>query len=86
MSSLLSIRKIQLCVERVHPGDASPLGLRCWRGSVAAVVANPYAGTFQEDLGPWAESLAPLAVDLAEELRKDVTARGETVEGSEGLR
>ena len=81
MSPTLSIRKVQLCVERVQHAGGPPLELPRWRGSIAAVVANPFAGTFQDDLGPWADALAPLAVDLAEELRDEVTARGETVEG-----
>lgn len=79
--SQLSIRKIQLCVERVHHGGGPPLERPRWRGSIAAVVANPFAGRFEPDLDDFTGELGPLAEDLAVELRDAVTARGETVEG-----
>lgn len=79
--SQLSIRKVQLCVERVHHAGGPPLDRPRWRGSIAAVVANPFAGRFESDLSAFTDELAPLAEDLAVELRDAVTARGETVEG-----
>jgi len=79
--SQLSIRKVQLCIERVHHAGGPPLDRPRWRGSIAAVVANPFAGRFEPDLSAFTDELAPLAEDLAVELRDAVTARGETVEG-----
>src|ERR1700691_1403488 len=63
-----AIRKHVIQLETVHhdggPAPASPV----LKGVCAAVIANPYAGSFEPNLLPWMESLRPLAEDLAARL------------------
>ena len=66
--SLVSVRKIKLDIEDVHheggPGLAAPL-----RIAVAmAVVQNPYAGRYEENLLPFMEQLRALGGELSQRL------------------
>ena len=66
--SLIEIRRIHLETEEVHhefgPVAAKPL----LRGTIAAVLTNPYAGRYVEDIMPMMKALEPLGVDLARRL------------------
>ncbi|WP_312471857.1 amino acid synthesis family protein [Brucella sp.] len=66
--SLVRIRKKSLTVEttfhELGPEPANPLKM----AAAAAVVANPYAGRYVEDLLPFMQELRSLGHDLAEEL------------------
>jgi hypothetical protein len=66
--SLVQVRKRALTVETVlHEGGPPPeRPLRL--GSIAAVVKNPYADRFEENLLPFMAELRLLGVSLAEEL------------------
>ncbi len=76
------VRKIQLEISRDHiaglssPGAGHPLERPHRSGSIAAVVANPFAGTVpnEEALGAWMSSLETLATELSVELREALTA------------
>jgi hypothetical protein len=65
---LVRIRKQSLTIETVHhefgPEADRPLRL----GAVAAVVENPYAGRYVEDLSAFMAALRPLGASLAQEL------------------
>jgi hypothetical protein len=75
------IRKIQLVTERVHHAGGPDLAQPAYRGSIAAVVANRFSGTHELDLIPIMDSLGPLGVSLAEELRDALTGDGDRIEG-----
>jgi hypothetical protein len=64
----VDVRKIALCVEEtLHDGGpllASPVR----KGWAAAVVRNPYAGRYVEDIMPMMEALKPLGLDLSKRL------------------
>ncbi|HJL77122.1 MAG TPA: amino acid synthesis family protein, partial [Acidimicrobiales bacterium] len=77
----LGIRKIQLSVERVHHAGGPVLDEPLRRGSIAAVLANPYAGRHEPDLSAYMESLNPLGISMAEELRDALIADGAQIEG-----
>lgn len=66
--SLVSIRKIKIDVEEIHhergPRRERPLLV----GTAAAVVANPYAGRYQEDLMPFMAELRALGTELSRRL------------------
>ena len=66
--SLIEIRRIHLETEEIHhefgPAPAKPL----LRGTIAAVLTNPYAGRYVEDIMPMMKALEPLGVDLARRL------------------
>jgi hypothetical protein len=65
---LVKVRKRGFTVETVHhefgPGLERPLRL----AAATAVVANPYAGRYVEDLSEFMSALRPLGSELAEEL------------------
>ena len=72
----LRIRKVQLTLERVHHAGGPVLDEPLRRGSIAAVLANPFAGRHEPDLSGFMESLIPLGMSMAEELRDALTAHG----------
>lgn len=65
---LIDVRKVQTVVEHVHHegGPRAPAPLRT--GSVAAVIANPYAGRYVEDILPLMDDLKPLGAEMARRL------------------
>jgi len=68
-----TIRKITIQIEEIlHEGGplaATPV----LRGAVYAICANPFAGRYEENLGPATDALKPLALLLTDRL---VTAMG----------
>lgn len=66
----VDVRKIVTFVEEIwHEGG--PRAKKPYRrGAIAAVVANPYAGRYVEDLTPMMDALKPLGYQLAAELIK----------------
>ncbi len=66
--SLVSVRKIKLDMEEVlhegGPRSATPLRIAV----ATAVVANPYAGQYVEDLLPFMQALRSLGAELSERL------------------
>lgn len=79
---MIEVRKIQTVVEEVfHEGGpvaAKPLR----QGSVVAVIHNPYAGRYVEDILPMMEALKPLGLEMSQRL---VTAMGVTPGEIEGF-
>ena len=66
----VEVRKIVSMVEEIwHEGG--PRARKPYRrGAIAAVVANPFAGRYVEDLTPMMDALKPLGYQLAAELIK----------------
>lgn len=66
--SLVRVRKIKLDVEEVlhEGGPAAPAPLRI--AVATAVLANPYAGQYVEDLLPFMQALRALGAELSERL------------------
>lgn len=66
--SLVTVRKVKLDVEEVFheggPRASSPLRIAV----ATAVVANPYAGRYVEDLLPFMQELRALGAELSEQL------------------
>jgi hypothetical protein len=64
----IALRKIVSSVEEIHheggPVSASPPR----RASVMAVIANPFAGRYVEDIQPFMEDLKPLGLQMAKRL------------------
>jgi len=64
----VEIRKVQSNVEEIfHEGGpvaATPLRV----GSVAMVIANPFAGRYAAELQPYMEELKPLGLEMAQRL------------------
>ncbi|HEY4372570.1 MAG TPA: amino acid synthesis family protein [Burkholderiales bacterium] len=64
----VDVRKIVSFIdEAFHEGG--PVAKKPYkRGAIAAVVANPYAGRYVEDITPMMDALKPLGYELAERL------------------
>ncbi len=80
--TLVSIRKIQTDVTRVLSAGGKKLEQPHRAGSIAAVVANPFVGDFpsEQALAEWIKGLAPLATEMAEELRDVLAIQGHQIE------
>ncbi|MBD1495506.1 hypothetical protein GUH04_16080 [Xanthomonas citri pv. citri] len=55
---MLKIRKILLSIERIHHEGGPARAIPVTMGSVAALVRNPYAGRYVEDLSEMQDSTA----------------------------
>jgi hypothetical protein len=65
---VIDVRKITLTIEEIsHEGGPRAKKPRL-RGSIAAVIANPYAGKYVDDIMPMMDALKPLGYELAERL------------------
>ena len=77
----VKIRKIVTSIEEIfHEGGPranSPL----LRGSVMAVIENPYAGSYFEDIQPFMEDLKPLGVQMVQKLLAALGVEAKQVEG-----
>ncbi len=79
--SEIAVRKYSVTVEEIFheggPAVATPLK----RGAAVAVIANPYAGRYVEDIQGFMEDLKPLGLALAQRL---LAAMGGDVKAIEG--
>lgn len=62
------VRKIIVGVEEVHHEFGPPPELPLLKGSIAAVVSNPYAGQYVEDFAPASDELFALGERLGKKL------------------
>ena len=72
------LRKMMLFSETIHHENGPPPATPRRRAAVVAVVANPFAGTWQEDLQSAMDDLKPLGLQMTDEL---ITALG----GADGI-
>jgi hypothetical protein len=72
------IRKTMIFVEDIHHDGGPVAALPRRRAAIVAVVANPYAGRYVEDLAPGMEALKPLGLMMTDRL---IAAMG----GREGI-
>ena len=61
----IDVRKLVVSVEEVWHDGGPRLAAPLRRGAVAALLANPYAGRWVEDIQPMMEALKPLGRDMA---------------------
>ncbi|WP_274626290.1 amino acid synthesis family protein [Arvimicrobium flavum] len=77
----VEVRKFVTQVEEIWheggPAAAAPL----LRGSIAAVVKNPYAGRYVEEITSFMEDLKPLGLDMAKRLLAALGGNVERIEG-----
>ncbi|MBW7924549.1 MAG: amino acid synthesis family protein [Burkholderiaceae bacterium] len=77
---MIEIRRIVSQVEDIHhefgPVAAQPLR----RGWIAAVLTNPFAGRYVEDILPMMDELNPVGLDLAQRLRAAMDVPVERIE------
>jgi hypothetical protein len=64
----LKIRKIAVHVEEIFHDGGPELAEPLRKGYAAALIANPFAGRYVEDVQPLMEDLKPLGLDLSQRL------------------
>ena len=64
----IDVRKLVVSVEEVWHDGGPRLAAPLRRGAVTALLANPYAGRWVEDIQPMMEALKPLGRDMAARL------------------
>jgi len=65
---VIDVRKLVLSVEDVWHDGGPRNGRPLQRGSIAAVLHNPYAGEYVDDIQPMMEALKPLGREMAQRL------------------
>jgi len=92
MSELVAVRKIVTIVEEIRHEFGPELSKPLLRGAALAVIKNPYAGGYVEEVQPLMEALKPLGLEMSKRLVKamdvspgDVEAYGKgTIVGEAG--
>lgn len=78
---MIQIRSLQTQVEEVCHEFGPPPAQRVLRGSVAAVITNPFAGRYEPDILPMMEALNPLGVEMTRRLLDAMAVAPERIEG-----
>jgi hypothetical protein len=65
---LVRVRKVVVNVETIWHEGGKPVATPLLVGWAGAVVANPYAGGYAEDIMPMMEALKPLGIDISNRL------------------
>jgi len=78
---MIQIRRIHTHVEDIHHefGPVAAVPLR--RGAISAVLTNPFAGRFVDDILPMMEALQPVGIAMAEKLRAAMDVPASRIEG-----
>lgn len=80
MSITLAVRKTAIFLETVYHDGGPPPANPLLKGGIAAIIANPFAGSYVEDLSDWVEALGDLGDRLARELLDAMGVPGEEIE------
>jgi hypothetical protein len=77
----LVLRKLAATVEEVFHEGGPPSNVPLRRAAVLAVIRNPFAGRYVEDIQPFMEDLKPLGLDMARRLLVLLGGDPKVVEG-----
>ncbi|RIY41522.1 amino acid synthesis family protein [Neopusillimonas maritima] len=80
MSDLIEVRNIQTQVETIFHEFGPVADRPLIRGSVAAVLKNPYAGRYEPDIVPMMEALNPVGLEMAQRLVKAMEVTPDDIE------
>ena len=75
------VRKILAMLEEIHHEGGADAPRPLLRGAVAAVVTNPFAGRYVEEITPLMKALEPLGLDMAQRLVALLGGSAAAVEG-----
>jgi hypothetical protein len=78
---MIQIRRILTQVEDIFHEGGTPAAEPLRRGAIGAVLHNPYAGRYVEDILPLMDALAPLGLKLAQQLLAAMQVRPERIQG-----
>jgi hypothetical protein len=78
---MIQIRRILTQVEDIFHEGGTPAAEPLRRGAIGAVLHNPYAGRYVEDILPLMDALAPLGLKLAQPLLAALNVGTERIQG-----
>ena len=78
---MIQIRRILTQVEDIFHEGGTPAAEPLRRGAIGAVLHNPYAGRYVEDLLPLMDALSPLGLRLAQQLLAAMQVGPERIQG-----
>jgi hypothetical protein len=77
----VKVRKFLVSVEEIHHEGGPVAQVPPRRGSVLAVIENPYAGAYHESIQPFMEDLKPLGIEMARKLLAALGGDPNSIEG-----
>lgn len=78
---MIEIRRILTHVEDIHHEFGPPAETPLTRGAIAAVLTNPYAGGYVEDILPMMEALQPVGIEMARRLCGAMAVPPQAIQG-----
>lgn len=78
---MIQIRRVYTNVEDILHEFGPPPAVPLRRGAIGAVLTNPFAGRYVEDILPMMEALQPLGLDMARQLLAAMDVPAERIEG-----
>ncbi|MEO8807809.1 MAG: amino acid synthesis family protein [Burkholderiaceae bacterium] len=77
---MIQIRRVFTHVEDIHHEFGPAAGVPLRRGAIGAVLTNPFAGRYVQDIVPMMDALQPVGVDMAQRLRAAMDVPVERIE------
>jgi hypothetical protein len=77
----VKVRKFLVSVEEIHHEGGPAAKVPPRRGAVLAVIENPYAGSYHENILPFSEDLKPLGIAMAQKLLAALGGDPKSIEG-----
>lgn len=77
----IAVRKFVTVVDEVLHENGPPPPRPQRRGAMLAVIDNPFAGRYVEDIQPFMDDLRPLGLDMAQRLLKALGGDARAIEG-----
>jgi len=77
---MIQIRRVFTHVEDIHHEFGPPASVPLRRGAIGAVLTNPFAGRYVEDIVPMMDALQPVGIDMAQRLRAAMDVPVERIE------
>lgn len=77
----VKVRKFVVSVEEIHHEGGPVAAVPPKRGAVLAVIENPYAGAYHDNIQPFMEDLKPLGLEMARKLLAALGGDPKLIEG-----
>lgn len=77
----VKVRKFFVSVEEIFHEGGPPVAVPPKRGVILAVIENPYAGAFHENILPFMDDLKPLGLEMARRLLAALGGDPSSIEG-----
>ncbi|MDD0811166.1 amino acid synthesis family protein [Curvibacter sp. RS43] len=78
---MIDIRRVFTHVEEIRHEFGPPAAVPLQRGAIGAVLTNPFAGRYVQDILPMMDALQAVGIDMAQRLRAAMDVPVERIEG-----